>query len=225
MPTVPSKSLVVVLLAVVAACGAQPKLQLPPQVAGQAPADYQLEAGRGIALGRVVVVTEGKPGFGAISNPMLVQFFPGDGEGSIDERRERTVTVTEPKAYVFGGAAGRPSVWPYRAPGLMALSLEAGSYDGLAIAYPDHSHDSSTPTSIPAPAAAFAFTPIAVDDEQIVYVGDIEIRQHYSWTDMLVDRIQVEYVVTDNYDKAVEDFRFLYPQFVDHPVERRVIHP
>lgn len=213
------------LLAVLAACGAHPKLALPPTVAGQAPADYRLEAGRGIALGRVIVVTEGQPGFAAISNPMLVQFFPGEGDGSIEERRERTVTVTDPKAYVFGDAAGRPAVWPYRAPGLMALSLEAGPYDGLAIAYPDRSHESSTPTSIPAPAAAFAFTPVEIDDEQIVYVGDIEIRQSYSWTDLLADTVQVEYAVTDNYDKAVEDFRFLYPQFVDHPVERRVIQP
>ena len=40
--------------------------------------------------------------------------------------------------------------------------------------------------------------------------------------DRLLDRVQVTYAVTDDYDRTVADFRARYPQFADAAVQRRV---
>ena len=55
-----------------------------------------------------------------------------------------------------------------------------------------------------------------------MYVGDIELRQSVSGWDRLLDRVQVTYAVTDDYDRTVADFRAHYPQFADAAVQRRI---
>ena len=199
-------------------------IKLPPQVSGELPRDYALESARGVALARIVVTTQGEPGLGPFTNPLYVQLHAGEGEGRADGERA-TVTFPPPGTYVFGSESSRPSLWRYAPPGLMAVSLLGGTYDGLAIAYPDHSHDTATPASIPEPSTDLAFTPIEIPGQEIVYLGDIEIRQTYSGWDAFADKVAVRYAVTDNYDRTVADFRARYPQFAETAVKKRVVAP
>lgn len=211
--------LTVALVVLALGCGSHPRISLPPRVSGQIPADYELGQVRAVVLARVSVVTNGQAGFGAITNPLLLQFLPGDTAGGA----ARTVILPDPDTYVFTGRSEVPSVWRYEAPGLLAMSILPGTYDGLAIAYPDHSHQSATPSSIPAPSRGFVFTPITIPPAAIVYLGDIEIRQQYSFSDLALDRVDVSYAVSDDYDRTVADFRARYPQLADAAVERRLL--
>lgn len=201
-------------------CGSHARLSLPPRVSGQIPADYRLEEARAIVLARISVVTNGQPGFGAITNPLMLQFQPGGAAGGAT----RTVTLSEPDTYVLSGTPSEvPSAWRYEPPGLLAMSIAPGTYDGLAIAYPDHSHHVTTPDSIPAPSLGFIFASIKIPPATVVYLGDIEIRQQYGWSGLALDRVDVSYTVRDDYARTVADFRARYPQLADVAVERRVV--
>ncbi|MDX2170023.1 MAG: hypothetical protein SF182_23335 [Deltaproteobacteria bacterium] len=202
------------------------RLKLPPTVSGQLPADYKLELSRGVAVARIVVTTQGEPGLGPFTNnPLYIQLHPGEGVERGADRSTATVTFPPPGTYVFGGESSRPSLYRYEPPGLMAVSVLEGMYDGLAIAYPDMSHETATPSSIPAPSSDFAFTAVNIPGEEIVYLGDIEIRQSYSAWDVFSDKVDVVYAVTDNYDRTTADFRARYPQFADREIKRRVVVP
>jgi hypothetical protein len=215
----PPHRLALLLSVVALGCGARAPFSLPPRVSGQLPADSRLQEGRGVILARVTMVTNDRPGFAGISNPLLLQFQPG-GDGT---DAARTVTLTDSRAFVFAAPSQVPSVWRFEEPGLLAMSITPGTYDGLAIAYPDYSREIVTADSIPAPSSPFAFTPITVQPAGIVYLGDIEIRQRYDLADLLLDRVEVSYAVRDDYDRTVADFRARYPQFADVEVERRVV--
>ena len=196
---------------------AKPHIDLPNvgKPAGQLPADYQLEVTRGVVLARIDVVTDGQPGFGPITNPLVLQFQPADSDD----------TVLDPlgsSARIWTTPAQRPSQWRQDTPGVLAMSLAAATYTGALIAYPDPSHESATPSSIPEPSANLAFAPVEIRPGAIVYLGDIEIRQTISAWDHLLDRVEVRYAARDNYDATVADFRARYPQLADTPVERRV---
>ena len=199
------------------ACGSRPDVALPslPPPAGQLPANYQLEATRGVVLARLVVVTDGEPGFGPITNPLLVQLQPTDDPGEVFDPLGND-------ARVWTTASQRPSQWRYEPPGLLAMSVAPGSYSGLLLAYPDASHATATPSSIPSLSAGLVIAPLEVPAGTIVYVGDIEIRQTVSTWDWLLDRVEVTYAVRDDYDRAVADLRARYPQLAETPVERRV---
>jgi len=199
------------------ACAHRPELPLPhlPQPAGQLAADARPDDTRGVILARIAVVTNGEPGFGPISNPLVLQFR--DAESDAD-----TLSPLDPDAHLWTSDASRPSQWRYQPPGLLAVSVAASRYAGLLIAYPDDSHFTAAPSSIPQPSAPLAFAPIEVPPGDIVYVGDIQIRQTASFWDVLLDRVEVTYAVTDEYDRAVADFRARYPQFAEVEVKRRV---
>ena len=66
------------------------------------------------------------------------------------------------------------------------------------------------------------FEPIDIGADEIVYIGDIEIRQQYGFWDRAMDRVKVDFAVRDDYDRSVADFRARYPQFQDTKVERRL---
>ena len=187
---------------------------LPPP-AGQLPADYTIEVTRGVVLARINPVTNGEPGLGPITNALIIQL---QVEGEAAE-------VLDPfgaDARVWGSPSQRPSQWRYDAPGLLAMSVAPTAYAGMLIAYPDPSHESATPSSIPNPSAGLTFAPIKVAPGAIVYIGDIELRQTISGWDRLLDRVQVDYVISDNYDAAVAELRARYPQLADVPVERHI---
>ena len=200
-----------------AACSSHDSLSLPnvEPPAGQIPANYQLEETRGLVVARIAVVTDGEPGFGPITNPLVLEFQPADASDEILDPLGKG-------ARVWTTNSMRPSQWHYEQPGLLAMSVTANTYAGMLIAYPDPSHADATPSSIPEPSAGLVFSPLEVPPGEIVYVGDIELRQSVSGWDRLLDRVQVTYAVTDDYDRTVADFRARYPQFADAAVQRRV---
>jgi hypothetical protein len=208
------------LCAAVLGCGSHAPVWLPPRVSGQIPADYRLAQARGLVLARITVVTNDQRGFAGISNPLVLQLQLGDD----DTNGTRTVTLMDSNAYVFTNPSSVPSLWHYEDTGLLAMSLTPGSYNGLAIAYPDRSHETATPDSIPYPSRAFTFAPVAIRPAAITYLGDIEIRQQYDSTDLFIGRVNVSYAVRDDYDRTVADFRARFPQFADVAVERRLVH-
>ena len=63
----------VALCAALVGCGGKAPELVPSRLAGQVPADYRLDQGRGVVLARMTVSTQGQPGFGAITNPLLVE--------------------------------------------------------------------------------------------------------------------------------------------------------
>jgi hypothetical protein len=193
------------------------------RLAGQVASDYKLEGGRGLVLARFTVVTQGEPGFGAITNPMLVEFreVREPGAWGTPDEHPQGLSLPNPNARVWTSPSNMPTLWEYKKPGLMAASIKPGTYDGLVIAYPDAQHR-EMPDSIPAPSSGMAFEPVKIPAEAITYIGNIEIRQSYGFWDRLLDRVDVTYAVTDDYDKTVADFRALYPQLRDTPVEKRL---
>lgn len=190
---------------------------LPPTPAGQLPADYQLEVTRGVVLARIVPITNGEPGFGPITNTLVVQLRVADDPGE-------DLSPLEADARVFGSMSQRPSQWQYESPGLLAMSVVPTTYTGLLIGYPDRTSETTT-SSIPQPSSNLRFAPLEIPAGTIVYIGDIELRQTISGTDWLLDKVAVSYAVRDEYDAAVADLRGRYPQLADVPVERRIAQP
>lgn len=209
---------VAVALALVAgACSSKPDISLPtlPPPAGQLAAGAPLEESRGLILARIDVVTDGEQGFGPISNRLVLQFQAADDPiGSLEP--------LDPDAHIWTSAAQRPSQWQYQSKGLLAMSVVPDTYGSLLIAYPDHGHNTAAPSSIPEPSAPLTFTPLTVPAGEIVYVGDIEIRQDASLWNQLLSRVDVSYVVHDDYDRTVADFRARYPQFADVEVQKKI---
>ena len=221
MPKDAPRPLATVVLLLLTACGSHSPISLPPRVAGQIPADYRLEPSRALVIARFDVLTEGHPGFGPIGNPMLIQFHEGEGR---PKEQPQDLTFTSPDARVFTSEATRPMLWRYAPPGLMAMSFRPGTYDGLVVAYPDSTHPDRA-DSIPAPDRAMAFTATKIPAAAIVYIGDIQVKQQCSGTDLMLDRVRMDYAVVDRYDQTVADFRARYPQFKDTPVEKRLASP
>jgi hypothetical protein len=207
-------------LCLASGCSSHPSITLPPQVAGQLPADYRMGHGRGLILARFTVSTQGQPGFGAISNPLLVELREA-GMTPADENPQG-LALPHANAYVWGSERDVPTVWQYQPPGLMAASFKPATYDGLLIAYPDTSESSMEPDSIPAPSRGMRFEPIALAPDSIVYIGNITVEQHYSFWDHALDRVHVDYTVSDDYERSLADFRARYPQFAETPVEKRL---
>lgn len=205
--------------ALVVGCGSKARDVIPTPLAGQLAADYRLEPVRGVVLARVTVTTQGEPGFGAIGNPLIVEFRE---QGSVaPDENPQGLSLPNPDVRVWGSARDVPTLWRYQEPGLLAASLKPASYDGLVMAYPDADR-TNMPDSIPAPSQWMRFEPIEVPADAIVYIGNIQIRQRYSFWDRALDRVQVEFAVHDDYDNTVADFRAHYPQFRETPVERRL---
>ena len=206
-----------------AACSAESRLHLPPKLAGQMPPDYRLSEGRGVILARFTVTTQGQPGFGAITNPLLVELreVGEPGAWGTPDATPQGLSLPSPDARVWTSARDVPTLWEYRPPGLMAASFRPGTYDGLVMAYPDTLHK-HIPDSIPAPSQGMRFQPIEVPADTVVYVGTIDIRQHYDFWDWMLDRVQVEFSVRDDYEQTVAEFRSQYPQFRDTPVQKRL---
>jgi hypothetical protein len=208
----------VALLLLGCASKSEPSRPLLPPPAGQLPADYQPEVTRGVVLARIVPVTDGQPGFGAITNPLIIQLQPADDATEV-------FSPLGADARVWTTESQRPSQWRYESPGLLAMSVVPTKYAGLLIAYPDASHESATPSSIPEASSNLAFAPLEIPPGRIVYIGDIELRQTISTVDWLLDQVEVAYVVRDEYDAAVSALRARYPQLADAPVDRRIAQP
>ena len=208
------------VLCLASACASHPSITLPPQVAGQLPADAQMAHGRGIILARITVQTQGQPGFGGISNPLIVELRE-QGVTPADQNPQG-LALPHANAYVWGSERDVPTIWQFQPPGLMAASFKPTTYDGLVIAYPDRSENAMEPDSIPAPSRGMRFEPIALEPETIVYIGDITIEQRYGFWDRALDRVHVDYAVSDAYERSVADFRARYPQFAATPVEKRL---
>jgi hypothetical protein len=214
-------SLLVLLL--VLGCSTAAKY-VPQRLAGQVPPDYRLGNGRGVMIARFTVSTQGTPGFGAITNPLIVQFHQTDNPAAPEpiKQNPQGLTFSGGDARVWTSERTMPTLWEYRAPGLMAASFAPAVYDGVVIAYPDAQKD-TYPDSIPAPSQPLAFAPITLPPDAVVYIGHIHIRQSYGLWDRILDRVNVDYAVTDDYDTSVAEFRAQYPQFRDTPVEKRLV--
>jgi len=197
---------------------------VPQRLAGQVPPDYRLGNGRGVMIARFTVSTQGEPGFGAITNPLIVQFHQTDNPAAPEpiKQNPQGLTFASDDARVWTSERNMPTLWEYRPPGLMAASFAPAVYDGLVIAYPD-ALKNTLPDSIPAPSQPLAFEPVTLPPDAVVYIGDIHIRQTYGFWDRMLDRIDVDYAVTDDYDTSVAEFRAQYPQFRDIPVEKRLL--
>lgn len=206
------------LLLVGCSSKAEPAKPWLPTPSGQLPADYTPEVTRGILLARIVPVTDGQPGFGPITNPLFLQLQPAD-----DPREVFTPFGAD--ARVWTTESQRPSQWRYETPGLLAMSVAPNVYSGLLIAYPDPTHETATPSSIPEPSSQLTFAPLEIPPGKIVYIGDIELRQTISTVDWLLDKVDVAYAVHDEYDAAVAALRTRYPQLADVSVERRIAQP
>jgi hypothetical protein len=48
------------------------------------------------------------------------------------------------------------------------------------------------------------------------------VDQRYGFWDQALDRINVDFSVSDDYDRSVADFRARYPQFAETPVHKRL---
>jgi len=216
-PTLRAYAVAMLLALGAVACSSRSAL-LPnvEPAAGQIPANYQMEVTRGLLLTRISVVTNDEPGFSPITNPLVLEFQPVDDPAKVLDPLGKG-------ARVWTTDSQRPSQWHYESPGLLAMSVVSTTYGGMLIAYPDPSHTDATPSSIPEPSTPLAFAPLEIRPGEITYVGDIEIRQSVSGWDRLLDRVEVQYVVTDEYDRTVADFRARYPQFADAAVKRQVI--
>lgn len=207
-------------LILLAGCGLQWPVNLPVRPAGQIPDDYQIEPARALVIARIHVTTDGQSGFGPISNPMYLEFNQG---GDASKENVQDLTIADPRDQFFTSEAHRPMLWRYAQPGLLAMSLSPGTYDGIIIAYPDTSRLDRPADSIPAPNRPMLFAPLKIAPNTVVYIGDVEVKQTISWADLMFDRIQMNYAVVDRYDQTVADFRARHPQFQNAPIEKRLM--
>lgn len=215
-------------LLLLAACGAL-GIGRPPGAPGQIPDDYRLARGRALVIARIDVATNGKPGFGPVPNPMLIQFHPGVGlspadAGALTIPDLNPLSVNDPNVGPEAYEGAQPT-WHFAPSGMLALPLRPGSYDGLIVFYPDTLRSDRPVDSIPAPDRPLTFAPLRLEPERIVYVGDITVRQHVSWTDLLLDRIGMDYAVVDRFAQTAADFRARYPQFRRVEIEKRLLTP
>ena len=74
-------------------------------------------------VARITVVTDGEPGFGPITNPLVLEFQPADASGEILDPLGKG-------ARVWTTDSLRPSQWHYEPPGLLAMSVTANTYAG-----------------------------------------------------------------------------------------------
>lgn len=209
-------ALVLGLAAGAAACKSTPDIRLPtlPPPAGQIAAGAPLEETRGVILARIEVVTDGEPGFGPISNPLVLRFQPADDP--VD-----SFDPIDPDAHIWTSESQRPSQWSYQPGGLLAMSVVPDTYGSLLIAYPDGGSATAV-SSIPTPSGPLTFAPLSVPAGEIVYVGDIQIRQNASFWNVLLSRVDVDYAVRDDYERTVADFRARYPQLAGIDVRKQV---
>jgi hypothetical protein len=222
-PSSPAVWLQLTLGLLLAGCSSH-AVHLPPHVAGQIPSDYRLGEGRALVVAQIHVHTNGVRGFGAISNPMLMQFSEASthAAGDADDGRPSGISLPDPGARVWTSDVDRPTLWQYAEPGLMAASFKPGTYDGLVIAYPDPRRELMS-NSIPEPSQGVSFQPVELKADTIVYLGSIYIEQRYSLWDQAFDRVHVDFTVRDDADRTIANFRARYPQFRDTPVEQHLL--
>lgn len=214
--------MVAAAIGLAAACGPHCPLRAPQLAAGQIPADYRLQPARALILARIDVTTDGKSGFGPIINPLYLELERGDG-ARMEQMED--LRIADPRDRFFTSEAHRPALWQYAQPGLLAMSVSPGTYDAMAIGYPDVSRPDRPAESIPDPDRPMLFAPVRIAPDTVVYIGDVEIAQTIGWADLLRDRITVRYAVVDRYDQAVADFRARYPQFQNAAIEKRLVEP
>src|SRR5215813_7944112 len=136
---------------------------VPQRLAGQVPPNYRLRNGRAVMIARFTVSTQGEPGFGAITNPLIVQLHWTDDPAAPRPIKQdpQGLTFASDEARVWTSERNMPTLWEYRPPGLMAASFAPAVYDGLVIAYPD-ALKNTLPDSIPAPSQPLAFEPVTL---------------------------------------------------------------
>jgi hypothetical protein len=206
----------------VAGCSSSP-IPLPRRLAGQVPSDYRLGNGRAVIIARFTVSTEGESGLGAITNPLVIQLHQPENPAAPQPiaQNPQGLTLPNDSARVWTIEREVPTVWQYGDSGLMVASFTPGSYDGVLLAYPDAQRQ-YLPDSIPAPSQPLQFAPILVGADTVVYIGNIHVEQRYGFWDRVLDKVDVDYAVTDDYEASVAELRSHYPQFQDTVVEKRL---
>lgn len=213
-----------------AACGPGWPLRVPMHTAGQIPDDYASDPARALVVARIDVITEGQPGFGPIRNPMLLRFDAGEGVPK-DKIGDLTTPDFEAQSVLSLDAENPPAeaneqpLWRYAAPGLLAMSLRPGAYDALAVFYPDTLRLDRPVDSIPSPSKPLIFAPLRISPASIVYIGDIQVKQSISWSDLIFDRVRMDYAVLDRYEQTIADFRVRYPQFGNAVITKHLVTP
>jgi hypothetical protein len=97
--------------------------------------------------------------------------------------------------------------------------VPVGRYGSIGFWYPEAKDWPGYPT----PGGGFHFHPVAVCDQEIVYIGDIDMLQGYSLLGAIFNSADVEWEVYDRYEETVALFRERYPGLRDRPVARRVL--
>jgi hypothetical protein len=215
-------SAAIALAAGAAGCGWHASISAPLTPPGQISEQYRLPPGRALLIGRIDVTTNGTPGFGAATNPMFVEFEKGEG---LRAGESQTLSIADPRDRFFTSEARLPALWRYTPPGLLALAVAPGAYDAMVIGYPDMLRVDRPADSIPTPSGPMVFAPVQIAPDTITYIGDIHVRQTIGWTDLMLDRVRIEYAVADRYDDTLAQFRARYPQFAQTAVEKRLIAP
>lgn len=196
-----------------------PVRALPP--AGQIADDYRLEPARALVIAHVDVITGGQPGFGPIANPLYIELDQGDGSRG----HAAELAIADPRDRFFTSEAHRPALWQYASPGLLVMAVPPGTYDAMVIGYPDTSRLDRPADSIPVPNRPMRFAPVRLLPDTLTYLGDVEITQTFSWADLILDRIDVDYAIVDRCERTTADFRARYPQFGNAAVEKALLVP
>src|SRR5262249_12828810 len=132
MERAPYRFLLAAICFVLAACsGYKSPIPLPTKLAGQVAREYHLGDGRGLIRARFSVTTQGQAGFGAITNPLLVEFreVREPGAWGTPDEHSQGLSLPNPDAHVWTSERDVPTLWEYRPPGLMAASFKPGTYD------------------------------------------------------------------------------------------------
>ena len=163
----------------------------------------EIKPGGGIVVTRVRVSTDGEEGSPLTLQPLEINF--------------NALPSAAPPLIEFPSSTH----WYRPGDGLIATWVPATRYGSRGFGYAE---SAVLPGSgFPPPGGGLFFTPIAVEDGEIVYLGDIDVRQSYSFLGAVFNVSDMEFEVRDDFDQTVSAFRERYPELQERPVAHRVL--
>lgn len=181
--------------------------------------ESRIEPGGGIVVTRIRVWTNGHEGSPYTLKPMMINFTRmREREPLLEEMKTMAVALLLMPLHLFSPRY-RTTLWNRPADGFVAKWVPANVYGTMGFGYPEE----STLPPYPTPGGGFHFVPLAICDQEIVYIGDIEVRQGCSFIGTIPGVTDMEFDLRDDCEATVALFREPYPELRDFPISRNLL--
>lgn len=177
--------------------------------------------GGGILITRVRVITDGKEGSAYTLSPLQIYLGEFPKSGPAREQVADMITGIGLGMWQILTFSYEMTAWSRPPDGFLATWVPSAIYGRVGFGYPE----SAEVPPFPLPGGGFFFRPLTVCEGDVLYIGDIDVRQDYSLLGAIFHVTDMSFEVRDAYDDTVALFRERHPRFVDREVMRRVLEP